>query len=208
MKLRIDQNGFIWEAVQDGEPIGGSDGYTIVDYPDALDFLTAGLPKYRYVNGVVSRATAEDYKLDMHLWHRILERARAEVRDAVMTKSVADLKTLYDNSPKHIQDLIFEEIEVKWGQTVSTHRLNLAMESITRMLVEVMFIREVEGRELTEQERTGLHAMLSMVHMHNYFMDLPLRDNAWYQTYIQDVLEGADLARYGCLPERIFVTGR
>ena len=119
MRIFFDNNGFIREAITKETFYEDAPGFTsaIVNYTfNQLIDVICGLPLYKYVDSQVTEITDPyDYHVDSKLWNAYLEKLHQEIKISLNTKTLDEMKTIYDSSPQYKKDVIVEEIELKWA---------------------------------------------------------------------------------------------
>lgn len=219
MKIRYDTHGFVWESGAENVELSPASGHNIAivsyPYPDEDMFDTVyGLPLHRYENGIMRDIDDPlEYSIDADLWSRYQIKLSDQIQDWIKTKTNDQLKAIHDESPTYIQNAIYEELEAYWSHKLPDYRLNLSFEVMLRAFAEVLYIRDVEQRELTEGENTAYVALLQTMKDHSSVMkpdpNTPLLDpNAWYHSYLHLILQTSDSLRGACIPQRYYITGR
>ena len=84
----------------------------------------------------------------------------------------------------------------------------MAVECLIRLFSEILYIKDIEQRDLTSEEQAGYIKILQNLRDHNSVMQFPISQAAWYQDFIMNILLDSDRAREGCMPERVYITGQ
>lgn len=214
MKIRFDSNGFIWELYDERTKATQNTVSDTLQADVEYDFdvivdTEYAVPFYRYLNNTVYKITdPEEYKVDSDLWLSYLDKLNAEVQFMLKTKTDDEMKALYESAPDYLKTAIYYGIELKWAGYISQYRFNLAIEMVTRTIAEYLYIKEVEKREFTADELAGINKMLTMIHNHSATVEFPIKETGWYHGFVNSMLEDSDYARYQCIPQRLYITGR
>ena len=224
MKLLYDTNNFIRTAISDNVCICSEyiahEGQCLLDHND-LDLIEIGiddydgltavyfanfdsnvelsdyynLPQYQFIdNEVVPVTDPVVYQVDPLMWQNFVRKLTDQTNLDLANLTDAELKVIYDNAPQYQQDIIYAQIELNEAGTILQQRVNLTIESIMRTVLEIIYIRDVVKRELTQGEQTAYDAVLTRVHNSNgQFM--PFNGNQWYDTYQQYVIDDITAAR-------------
>lgn len=218
INILYDVNGFVWDTSDVSVNLQPRNGLTLTQvnyaYPDEDMFDSVyGLPLHKYVNGVMSDITnPDDYNKDPILAERYNLKLHDEVKELLKTKTLAELKTIYNSSPPAKKKAIYDEIEIKWDNKLYTKDKLLSLEVMCRAIAEYFYIKEVEKRALTTEEQTAFNNMMTTIREHNSLMIMDgkspiLNTGGWYHLFLHGMLQKSDELRAGCIPERIYVCG-
>lgn len=217
MKIRYDANNFILEYTSNENFIDAIEGNTIVESEDIRineSILTIeGLPKYKYIDSTVIEITdPTDYQIDPKFWKLYLFILDKETLKWVQEKTNAELREIYLASPTYIQDSIFKSIQLYWSNKVSQWDVNLILEILSRLMLEKLYIENVEQRSLTEGEQTALNTILGYAHdLNNMLKNNPdgtepiMDSNNWYMPYMYNMNGVCSELRHNEYVQRMYV---
>jgi hypothetical protein len=165
------------------------------------------IPLYKLVNDLPEEVTnMEDYSVDQMIWSRFMAKVRDEIRYNVRNLTKEENKVIYDASPIYKKALYGQEIEAKYAELLPQNAINLVVEGALKLLLSVLYIKEVEGRALTSAEQLEYENMLARFSNHSSIIK-PFNGTNWSDYYQETILTTLDGLRNITIPERIYVTG-
>jgi hypothetical protein len=165
------------------------------------------LPHYRLINDSPSEITnMEDYSVDPVLWELYLAKVRIHVRYDLRNLSQEQNRLIYVDAPPYTQEIYRQEIDLKYAERIPQYSLNLVMEGVIKLLLSVLYIKDVEGRALTADEQAAYESMVTRFYDHSHIIQ-PFNGFNWSDFYQETVLTSLDGLRTLAIPERIYITG-
>jgi hypothetical protein len=216
MKIFFDSNKFINSSSFDENLVDSRFDSEIIDNNDIIFLdLHYDLPLYRYIEDeIVEISDPLEYQLDTtgELWNNYTKKMTDQIKDWILTKTNSELRIIYVNSPYYIQDLMFKNIQYFWSDKIPQWNINLSLEILCRVMIEKLYIENIEERSLTEGEQTAFNSLLSTMHCCNVMLknnpssEDPILDSSnWFLTYISQMTATCLALRSNEFQQRMYV---
>jgi hypothetical protein len=212
MKLKYDPNGFVIGMTTNENAFDLPTGYGEFNISDdfAINIFDEnyGIPLYKHVNGeIIEIVDYDDYLLNYNYSRLYKIKAIDNYTKMIITKTNQELKDAYDLLSTNNKLIFVEALNTYWANDTSQFNVNLVYEGVIRILMEVLYIREISQRSLTQDEQDTYFGMLNEFHEHVANM-AGFTPDSWCLTHLIKILDACDDIRFNKLiPQRYFIAG-
>ena len=218
LKLKLDVNKFIWDIKKGVSIIPDEVGFTThiinhahVDEP-YVDEIN-NLPLFKLVeNNIIPVTDPLDYQVDLCLWNKYVLKYQREITTLLRVKTNEQMRELWRSEPEYRQKLIFDAIQYFWSDMVNQWNVNLTMEVMARVVLEKLYIENVENRQMSADEQASFNYILSQVHSsagmlkNNPSEEGPnLSMTHWYNYFLTQVSQTSSILTQQAFNQRTFV---
>lgn len=221
LKLKIDLNGFIWDIKKGVSDIPDELGYSVITINHAhieepyVDTLNS-LPLFKLVgSSIVPVLDPLDYKIDQCLWNKYVLKYQRDINVMLRTKTNVEIRDFWRSEPEYRQALIFNAIQYFWSDMVNQWNVNLSMEVMARVVLEKLYIENVEGRMMNADEQASFNYILTQVHASaGMLKNNPTEEGSnldmshWYNYFIREVSQTSIILTQQAFNQRTFVCSK